>query len=228
MWYDGGMKDIFLLDLDDTLLDFGQAERANLTYSLAACGVEADDALIRLFHVINDALWKALERGELTRERLLALRFERLREASGLTFDAAAVADAYFNNFSRFCFPYPGSLEFLKQLSLRGRAYLVTNGSAAIQHAHVRDAGFAPYFTKLFISEEMGVYKPSKEYAEAVVCGIENFSKDRAILLGDSLTSDMGCANAMGVDFVLYRHESVPEGYGGVSVQSYSEFLRLL
>ena len=69
------MKNLFLLDVDDTLLDFHRAEREQLLATLHAHGIAADEGTAARFHVINDGLWKALERGETTRERLVVERF---------------------------------------------------------------------------------------------------------------------------------------------------------
>ena len=84
------MKDIFLLDVDDTLLDFAKGERAQIASTLAHFGIAPTPRMAQRFHEINDGLWKRLERGELTRERLLTLRFELFFEEFGLKGDAAA------------------------------------------------------------------------------------------------------------------------------------------
>ena len=51
------MKDIFLLDVDDTLLDFHRAEREQVVATLRAHGIAADADTAARFHVINDGLW---------------------------------------------------------------------------------------------------------------------------------------------------------------------------
>ena len=222
------MKDIFLLDMDETLLDFSRAEEANFFWALASFGVQADRGVYERFHVINDSLWKALERGETTREEIMHRRFELLFAEYGFTADPDAVALAYFENFTNVCFPYAGAADFLKTLSERGRVYIVTNGSTGIQKRHIKDAGFEPYLTGVFISEEMGVYKPAKEYADYVKAHVEDFEEARAIWLGDSLTSDMGCANNANVDFVLFAPKGKPQGYAGKWVANYDDFLKLI
>ena len=63
------MKDIFLVDLDETLLDFPRAERENFHAVFARFAALPAGAYER-FHVINDGLWKLLERGEIAREVL--------------------------------------------------------------------------------------------------------------------------------------------------------------
>ena len=225
------MKDIFLLDLDETLLDFSKTERENLTCSLQAFSFPADERAVALFHKINDGLWKALERGEIERERLKVLRFEMLFRELGIPCTeerAKEISAFYFRNFQNICHPYEGALAFLKTLAGRGRVYIVTNGAAEIQYRHVADAGFAPYLSGLFISGEIGFDKPDVRFARYAEAHIGGYERSRAVWLGDSLTSDMACARAAGIDGVLFAPNGAPDGYDGACVRNYKEFLELV
>ncbi len=198
------MKDIFLLDMDDTLLDFGRTERENLLGVLARFSLPATEQVAVRFHQINDALWKALERGEVTRPQIAVRRFEQLFFELGVVADIPAVAKAYMEGFCKICHPFAGAEEFVRTLSGMGRVYIVTNGASDVQRAHLSAANFLPYVAGVFISDEMGANKPSQEYVRQVMDGIENFSAARAVFVGDSMTSDRVCAARMGVDFILY------------------------
>ncbi len=222
------MKNIFLLDMDDTLLDFPKAERAALFTTLAAFGIGQDERLLARYHMINAALWEALERGEIEREALKVKRFSLLFEEFALPADPAAVSAAYFANMAECCFPYEGVHSFLKTLQNAGRIYICTNGGEKIQRRHIALAGFAPYLEGVFISEELGADKPSAAYADRVLSRIENFRPEKAVYLGDSLTSDKKCAEVMGVDFVLFAPRGVPEGYTGKAARTYGEALSFM
>ena len=222
------MKDIFLLDMDDTLLDFKRAEEVNFFAALGQFGLAANSDTFWRFHAINEALWRAFERGETTREKLKVQRFASLFAEYGIAADPEEVARAYFENFHDICFPFDGALEFLAELKKRGRAYIVTNGSTNIQKRHIADAGFAPYLSGVFISEEIGANKPSVEFASYVETHIENYERRRAVWLGDSLTSDMGCAKNAGVDFILYSPHTMPEAYRGKCAKDYGEVLSII
>ncbi|MDE5547760.1 MAG: HAD hydrolase-like protein [Clostridia bacterium] len=225
------MKNIFLLDLDETLLDFSKGERENLTTSLSHFSLPADDSVIALFHKINDGLWKALERGEVERERLKVLRFEMLFEQLGIPVPAQTAQEIsayYFHNFPNICYPYEGSVDFLKTLAARGKTYIVTNGAAEIQYRHINDAGFAPFLSGVFISREIGYDKPDLRFARYAEEHIEGYERSRAIWLGDSITSDMACARVAGIDHVLFAPKGAPAGYSGAVVRNYEEFLELI
>ncbi len=206
------MKNIFLLDMDDTLLDFPKAEREALFTTLSSFGIGTDERLLARYHVINDALWKALERGEIEREALKIKRFADLFAEFGISADAASVSAVYFTRMEECCFPFEGVHAFLGTLKHVGRVYICTNGGRKIQRRHIELAGFAPYFDGVFISEEVGADKPSAAFAEYVAAHIEGYRPENAVYLGDSLTSDGRCAEVMGVEFVLFAPHGIPAG----------------
>ena len=218
------MKDIFLLDVDDTLLDFHRAEREQLIATLTQSGIAADEGTAARFHVINDGLWKKLERGELTRERLAVERFEILLAELGVQGDAPSLSRSFFEGMPQRAYAFAGAADFLGELAARGRVYAVTNGAKVLQRRRISLAGLAPFFTDLFISDEVGHAKPSVQYADHVLAHIPGFVHARAVYVGDSLTSDMVCAERMGVDFILFRKER-PEGYAGLLARDYGEAL---
>lgn len=221
------MKDIFLLDLDETLLDFQRAEEVNLFATLKEFGIAADRQVYARYHDINDALWKLLEKGGIDREGLKVRRFEELCGEFGYRADAAAIAEAYMRNFLNVCFPFEGAHAFLKELSLRGRVYIVTNGGTEIQKSHIAASGFAPYLSGVFISEEMGVNKPDVRFCDYLAGHIEGFERSRAVWMGDSLTSDMLCAERGGIDFVLFAKKP-PAGYVGPVADGFESAIKLL
>ena len=222
------MKDIFLLDLDDTLFDFRRGEREQILASLTHFGVSPSPRMAERFHEINDGLWKQLEQGRVTRERLLTLRFEMLFAEFDLTGDAALLQRHYFEGMSQRAYLLDGAKDFLALLGTRGRRYAVTNGSALVQSRRLAAAGVDKDFDAVFISEAVGYNKPSPAYAGYVKSHIPDFDCSRAVWVGDSLTSDMGCAQAMGVDFILFRLGGRPAGYEGLLAQSYPQALALI
>ncbi len=222
------MKDIFLFDLDETLVDFSRAEETNFFKTLGDFGIAADDALYARFHTINDNLWRLLERGGISRGELQIRRFEQLFGECKITADGDAVAAAYFKNFEEICFPYRGARELLQKLAARGRIFLVTNGGARIQHSHVRLAGFEPLLSGVFISEEIGFDKPMPAFARYVESHIENYARERAVWIGDSRTSDMVCAKSVGIDFILYAAKGIPQDYDGPAADNYDGLYGML
>ncbi len=222
------MKNIFLVDADETLLNFKADERNSLSLALQESGVASTEEVLAKFSAINDGLWKMLERGEITRERLLVKRFELLIAEYGYALDAEELSSRYFEKISASGTLLAGALDFLRALKERGRVYIVTNGSALAQRGRLSRTGISSLVDGVFISEEVGVYKPAREYALYVEGKIADYQRDRALWIGDSLTSDCACANSVGIDFILYAHRGVPTSYHGVAVENYGQILAVL
>lgn len=209
---------IFLLDADDTLFDFTACCRNALRRAMEKCGMVCREGYHLQYLEINNAQWRRLERGEITRARLFAERFVLFLQKIGEpTARAAALNEAYVSALSEECVPFAGAKSFLRELSGMGRVYIVTNGAAFIQKGRFEKSGFGQYFAGVFISEQAGAYKPSLRFYEYVAAHIPDFIKEETLLIGDSLTSDMALAAAAGLDAVWFNPEGkpLPAGAGG-------------
>ena len=79
-----------LMDIDDTLLDFGKCAEQAMRIGFAEWGLPYDDSTYATFTRINDGLWLMIERGELTTQQLFEFRWNRIFEALGIQADGAA------------------------------------------------------------------------------------------------------------------------------------------
>jgi len=90
------------------------------------------------------------------------------------------------------------------------RQYVVTNGWSFVQWTKLEESGFNPVMDGCFISDDLGVQKPKKEFFEA--CFTEIFGRpepsaeerSRVLIVGDSLTSDMLGGLNVGIDRCWY------------------------
>ena len=192
------MYDFIFLDLDDTLLDFGAAERAAYSRALREEGIEPTEARLLRYHEINDLWWERLERGETTRERLLVARHEDFLRELGLERAAEGLEERYRRWLGVGHYFIDGALDCLDYLKHRGcRLFLVSNGVADTQASRLKSAGIAPYFEDIFISETTGFHKPEAAYFDYCFARIPGVAKERALIVGDSLSSDvLGGKNA--------------------------------
>lgn len=185
------MVEYILLDLDDTILDFKWAEKQALTGTLMAFDIEPTEETCRRYRQINLEYWRALERKEVTREQLKVGRFRQLLDELGKDADPAAMGDLYLHRLGEgHCF-LPGALETLNLLKEKYRLFLVSNGNPPVQYPRLESAGITHYFEKLFISMEIGHNKPSVEFFDHCFSQIPGFDKTKAIIVGDSLFSDI-------------------------------------
>lgn len=185
------MIEFVLLDLDDTILDFHKAEDLALRDTLRAFGVEPCDELVALYSEINDSQWKLLEQGLLTRPEVKLRRFELFFERIGVQADAEAARAFYEKRLGVGHIFLPGALEMLERLFGKYRLFIVSNGTTAVQTSRLASADIGRYFEKIFLSEEVGSVKPEKLFFERCFSEIPGFAPDRAIIFGDSLTSDI-------------------------------------
>lgn len=216
------MKNIFLVDIDDTVFDF----RGCVNLILQRAGF--DGAVVSRFHEINDMLWRQLERGELTRARLTVLRFEMLFEEFSIGRDAETFAEEFFRSLGNTLVYFDGAFEFLEALARRGKVFAVTNGSKEIQHKKLAHPRIKGVLSGAFISEEVGFQKPAAQFADYVEAHIEGYERARAVWIGDSLTSDMKCAISREIDFILFAPYGAPEHYAGRCAKTYGEVLEMI
>ena len=185
------MIEFLLLDLDDTILDFHIQETVAIRKTLSAVGIEPTDEVCDLYSKINLRHWKMLENGEITRETLAWHRFRELFEALGVDADPHTVSELYWDNLACGHYFLPGAEEAVKALAEKYKLYMVTNGTARVQHSRIASAGLAAYFEEIFISQEIGADKPDKAYFDGCFVKIPGFDREKAMIVGDSLSSDI-------------------------------------
>ena len=193
------MFEFLFLDLDDTILDFHKAERIAIAKTIRDFGVEPTEEILARYHVINKWHWEQLELGTMTRPEVLVGRFGMLFAELGREVDAAAVAKAYERNLSIGHYFLPGAEEAVDALSKKYRLFLASNGTAVVQKGRMTSANLYRFFEKVFVSQEIGHNKPSKAYFDACFAQIPGFDRSKAMIVGDSLTSDIRGGNNAGI-----------------------------
>ena len=223
--------DTVLLDADDTVYDFKLAEKTAVSRTFEAFGVDPTDETVSLYSKINLSCWKALERGELSRDDLKPTRFRMLFERVGAQpADFEAVNAMYETNLSRCAFLLDGALDFVKKLSGYCGIYLATNGLTVPQTGRFDRAAIKPYVDGIYILEQIGVSKPDKGYFDYIFKDLGITDKSRVIMLGDSLTSDMLGGRNAGITTCHYLAGSAPTGSKlcDYEISGYDEFFDIL
>ena len=206
------MIEFLFLDLDDTILDFHKAERIALSRTIRDFGVEPTEEVLHLYHGINKWHWEQLELGRMTRDQVLVDRFGVLFERLGRTVDPAACAKAYERNLSIGHYFLPGAEEAVDALSKKYRLFLASNGTASVQKGRMTSANLYRFFETVFVSQEIGHNKPSKAYFDACFARILGFDPARAMIVGDSLTSDIKGGINAGIRTVWVNPDHKPCG----------------
>ena len=206
-----------LFDADYTLLDFDKDMFHAFQATYEACfGSQRpySPRLLEQYEACNNRWWKKLERGECTKPQLFAGRFRDFLQETGLIGQPEEINRLYFENLAQGGALLPGALELVRDLSREYQLYIVTNGNAASQMSRLERSGLLPYVRDVFVSEDAGAAKPDKRYFAYAFSRIPGFEKERALLIGDSLTSDMLGAQNAGIDSMWYCPQGgeAPEG----------------
>nr|MBQ8244076.1 YjjG family noncanonical pyrimidine nucleotidase [Oscillospiraceae bacterium] len=206
------MIEFLFLDLDDTILDFHKAERIALSKTIREYGLEPTEEILNLYHEINKWHWEQLELGKLTRAQVLVQRFAVLFEKLGMAVDAAACTARYGENLAIGHYFLPGAEEAVDRLSKKYRLFLASNGTAAVQKGRMTSANLYRFFEKVYVSQEIGHNKPSKAYFDACFAKIPDFDREKAMIVGDSLSSDIRGGINAGIKTVWVNPEHKPCG----------------
>lgn len=186
-----------LLDADNTLLDFSAAEEKALSDTLAHFGLPGDEATKAQYREINSGLWAALERGEIKKDRIFSERFARFLRAIGAQGDSAAMNRWYLEQLGQHADVVPDAREVLRELGEVATLAVASNGVERVQLGRLEASGLRPYLDEVFVSEKMGVTKPSRRFFDLALrtLGVENRAK--VLMVGDSLKADIqGAAQA--------------------------------
>ncbi len=203
------MKYLFF-DLDDTLLDFHKAEAWAIRQALSQAGIEPTGAVVARYSEINQSQWELLEEKKLTRNQVLIRRFQLMFQELGVNASCEDTQRCYENMLAKGHDFMPGAPELLELLKGSYQLYLVSNGTAMVQDCRLRDSGIEAYFQGIFISERVGVDKPQKEFFNRSFATIPDFDPSQAMIIGDSLTSDIRGGNNAGIQTCWYNPKHKP------------------
>lgn len=224
------MVEFLFLDLDDTILDFRKAEYIAIGKTIRDFGVEPTDEVRQRYHMINKWHWEQLELGKLTRAEVLENRFKVLFQELGVEVDATRCARTYEKNLSMGHWFLPGAEEAVDRLSKKYRLFLASNGTASVQKGRMTSANLYRFFERVFVSQEIGHNKPAKAYFDACFAQIPGFDPKRAIMVGDSLSSDIkGGINAgIATVWVNPEHKDCGDVKPDYEIESLSQLEALL
>lgn len=189
-----------LFDADDTLFDFPKASARAFSIMCGANDIPDTPEVYRQYHAINEVLWAAFDRGEVTKEFVTLERYVRFLKALGLDRDPAWCNRDYLAALGQSVYPLPHAEALCRTLAERGhKLYIVTNAVASVQRSRLRNCAFGGLFTDAFISEEAGASKPHKAYYDYVRACVPAITPENTLVIGDSLTTDIRGANNAGL-----------------------------
>ena len=202
-----------LIDIDDTLLDFGSSSIDAYHHAVETTGYDLPPDAFATFRRINVGLWEAVEKGEMTKAELHANRWNIIFDALGLNeLDGKKFEAAFFGRLSLTAFPIDGAKEALAYLASKYKLYGASNASHDQQWERLRKAGFDGYFTDCFVSCDLGANQPTAAFFDRCFERMDPrpLPKETA-LIGDSISADISGGNAYGLYTIWYNHNKLPD-----------------
>lgn len=220
---------VLLFDFDDTLFDFPKSERIALERVLDCYKIEKSEENISTYIAENKKFWKGFEKGIYKGEEDSHIRFKNFCEIIGRDdIDYKKMCEMFIDELSTTAFPIDNSVEVLEKYCKVFDIYIVTNALKRVNDKRSKIGGIMPFIKGRFISEEIGCSKPNKGFFDYIFAN-SDFSADECLLIGDSLTSDVGGALNYGIDCCWFNAKGqttdLPVTY---EVHSIAELERLL
>ena len=216
---------VILWDIDNTLLSFDAAEKAALYKEFEEFELgEFNDEMLQCYMGINRKYWQALERGEITKPEVLVGRFEEFFKTYNLPVEKAPAFNERYQVLlgDTICF-HDDAYNIVRELKGKVLQCAASNGTKIAQDKKLKNSGLDQLLELIFISEDVGVEKPSKAFFdqalsdagawlkenEAGLDGAEVYrgelKQSEVIIVGDSLTSDILGGNNAGIKTCWYN-----------------------
>ena len=199
-----------LFDLDDTLWDFKANSR------IAMCEIFNDYKLINFFDsfesfydiymVKNHQLWEQYAKGEVTKEYLSLERFLYPLRTVGIENKTLAkqLGEDFLQRTTLQTQLVDGALDLLNYLKDKYTLSIISNGFVEVQYTKLRQSGLLPYFSHIFLSEEIGYQKPDIRFFQTVLhklCA----KNTESVVIGDNFQTDIEGAKTANIHSIFYN-----------------------
>ena len=203
-------KKILLIDLDNTLIDFNECARHSIINAFEELGFTYTENVFKTFIEENVKIWKRLEKGEITKPQLRATRWNIILGKLGIDFDGTVLEEMFENGVAKGAYAVDGAYDLLDYLYGNYKLYIVSNGFRFVQESRLKIGNFEKYFDGVFVSEDIGIPKPAKEFFDYCFENINHPPKDDVILIGDSITADILGGINYGIDTIWFNKNNEP------------------
>lgn len=197
-----------LLDADDTIFDFQAGNRCAVEMLMDEIGYQSPNRFDE-YQAINHACWEALERGEMTQEELKVIRFQRFLSRYNIDRDPEAVAARFVDLLGLQHQLIPHAEESVRAIAEKMPIIILTNGITRTQKSRMSLSPIRDLISGMVISQEVGFSKPRPEIFRHAL-DLLNLNPEDALVIGDSITSDIKGANNAGIDACWYNPKGKP------------------
>ena len=196
-----------LWDIDGTILNIELAERAAIRslfdrFKLGECS----DEMLMYYSQINKRYWQLMESGKIKKDKMLVERFIEFFSYKGINADIAAEFNKEYQIALCDTIVFnDDAIDIIKHQKKTCKIIIVTNGTEVVQEKKLERSGLNDIVDNVFISELVGFEKPNIKFFEKVILEVGIKDLKEALIIGDSLTSDIQGGHNIGIDTCWYN-----------------------
>ena len=196
-----------LWDIDGTIINFELAERAAIRslfkrFKLGDCS----DEMLMCYSQINKRYWQLMESGKIKKDKMLVERFIEFFSNKGINADIAAEFNKEYQIALCDTIVFnDDAIDIIKHQKKTCKIIIVTNGTEVVQEKKLERSGLNDIVDNVFISELVGFEKPNIKFFEKVILEVGIKDLKEALIIGDSLTSDIQGGHNIGIDTCWYN-----------------------
>lgn len=227
-------KNLFI-DLDDTLWDTYHNNKECLEEIYGDYHFDryyaSFEAFFSIYFPNNVKLWKEYRQGIINKPTLIVERFLYMLRPFGITDTRyiLQINDDFLQRTTTKTRLVPGALDLLEYLRPSYRMYILSNGLREVQDKKLVNAGLAPYFDSMILSEDAGINKPHKLIFDFALKNT-NSRRQESLMIGDSWDADIAGAHNAKIDQLWFNPEDLPfqNFTPSYTVHSLSEIKKIL
>lgn len=217
------MVKAILIDIDNTLLDFNASATLAMDEAFTAHGLTFYPEMFKTFKRINDSLWLKIEKNEITRSELHAVRFVLILKELGIEYEGKKIEKDFLENLNHCAVKIDGAEDIMKYLSEKYVVCTASNAPTVQCKTRLAYSGLNKYVKHEFISEEIGFAKPGKNFFDACFEILSPINKEETVMIGDSLSADVIGGVNYGLKTIWYN----PCGGNAGEIKPFAEIQKL-
>lgn len=209
------MTRLLLCDLDDTLYDYPSCNQAGKRAAWQEARERGYDLSREEFRQLYQAGRRSvkhrLDTTAASHSRQLYIKSGLEQHSEAFTAaDTVTIADSFWDAYIKEMELFDGIKETFRELQDRGWTVAITsNLTTRVQLRKLDALGLDDHIDLLVTSEETGVEKPHPVMFTWPMSRC-NATIDETVMVGDSISSDIDGADALGIETVLFNQE-VPD-----------------
>jgi len=199
--------DWLLFDLDNTILDFGKSSKNAFKMLLQNIDPALNsENLYPIYNKINHEIWEKREAGLISHTELKWKRWDMFFKDQKIDADPHQANDVYFEGIKKYPFYVDHAQQMLNDVKPHFNLMMVTNGLSEVQWPRIKAKQLEPHFDHIIISDEIGVAKPQTAFFDHCHDLLGQPDKDRVLVVGDTLKSDILGGNNYGYKTCWYNY----------------------